>query len=44
MVRRGGDDELLAQERRGLEHLVTKRQDHERDVEHALLELADQIA
>ena len=38
------DDELLAQQGSGLEHLVAERQDDERDVEHALLELQDEIA
>ena len=38
------DDQLLPEQRRCLECLVTQRHDHERDVERALLELRDEIA
>src|SRR5207245_65303 len=38
-----GDNELLAQERRRLEHLMPQRQDHECDVERPLLELTHEV-
>src|SRR5437899_3147438 len=41
---RHGEHELLAQQRCRLEDVVVHRQDHQRDVEHALLQLTDQVA
>ena len=44
MVERDGDDELLSQQRDGLQRVVPHRQDHEGDVERALLEFRDEVA